>query len=324
MTRTLVHPTHTAEPSAASAPPPRSAAAIPSPTRAARGLVARLAASHVIQFLVLGGAIFAIVPRPSGGGDVHLSRAQLAAMYGAEARRVGAPLDATKQREVDARAIEDEVLYREALRLGLDRGDGIVRQRLIQKALFFAEELGGAARPATEADLRAYFDATRDRWIAPERLRFVHVFASANHLAELEALRPAALATAGDEPPALGEPFPVSRSVSTSRDDLAADLGAPFADAVAALPVSTWSAPLASKLGLHLVKVLAHDEARPQTFAEARDRLKLPYLVDRKQKATEAFLARAFTRYRVDVDGAGITAPRGTGRTAPAQQREED
>jgi hypothetical protein len=45
-------------------------------------------------------------------------------------------------------------LYREALRLGLDVGDPIVRQRLIQKVLFVAEDLGGATRTPREAEPR--------------------------------------------------------------------------------------------------------------------------------------------------------------------------
>jgi peptidyl-prolyl cis-trans isomerase C len=52
------------------------------------------------------------------------------------------------------------VLYREAMRLGLDRDDGLVREHLIQKMLLLAEDLGGASREPTRDEVRAYFDQT--------------------------------------------------------------------------------------------------------------------------------------------------------------------
>jgi peptidyl-prolyl cis-trans isomerase C len=287
--------------------------------------LALAARSHVAHFLALGGLIFALAPRPPSGRDVHLTRGQLAALYGAEARRSGGAVEEARQREIDARAIEDEVLYREALRLGLDRGDGIVRQRLIQKVLFLAEDLAGAARPAGEAELRAYHAATRDRWTMPERVRLVHVFAGPARKDELAALRPQVIAAdPGDAPPALGEAFPLSRSLAASWSELGADYGPAFADAVFALPEGAWSEPIASKFGLHLVKVLEHAAARPQSFAEARDRLKLAYLVERKEKATRDYIARTFPRYRIDIDGEPITSYLPSGRTVPERPRLED
>lgn len=281
----------------------------------------RLARNHVAHFLVLGGVIFAAVPPAPGGHDIHLVRGQLAALHGAEVRRTGRGLDEAKRREIDARAVEDEVLYREALRLGLDRGDGIVRQRLIQKVLFLAEDLAGSARPATDAELRAYHASTQEHWKAPARVRLVHVFAAADHRDALVALRPQVIAAgAGDAPPELGEAFPLERSLDASRAELAADYGAAFADAVTTLPTGTWSEPVASKLGLHLVKVIERRAGRLETFEESRERLKLAYLVARKQKATRDYLGRAFARYQIDIDGDALGAYTPSGREAPERK----
>jgi hypothetical protein len=53
--------------------------------------------------------------------------------------------------------VREEILYREALALGLDRNDEIVRRRMAQKMQFLAEDVA-AAREPTEAELRAWFD----------------------------------------------------------------------------------------------------------------------------------------------------------------------
>lgn len=290
--------------------------------RRALGLAAR---NHVVHFLVLGGAIFGLAPRPESDRDVHLSRGQLAALYGAEARRSGHGLDPGRRSEIDARAVEDEVLYREALRLGLDRGDGIVRQRLIQKVIFLAEDLGGATSQPSEAELRAHYEATRERWQAPARLRFVHVFAAPGRQDTLTALRPRLLGEdTGNAPPELGDAFPLSRSVAAAQAEIAAEYGQAFADRLSAAPLGAWSEPLASRFGTHLVKLIGRDEPRQETFEEARPRLKLAYLVERKESATRHYLAGAFQRYRVDIDGQPVASYQPSARTSPERQPAED
>jgi hypothetical protein len=127
-------------------------------------LATPVARSRLTHFLVIGAALFALAPSPARGRSVHIDPGDLAAQRAEERRRLGvSALSDAEARAVEARAVEDEILYREALRLGLDHGDSIVRRRLVQKVLFLAEDLGGASREPREADLRAYFEATRER-----------------------------------------------------------------------------------------------------------------------------------------------------------------
>src|SRR5262245_41332924 len=112
------------------------------------------ARSRLLQFLVIGGLIFVLAPRPPSRRDIVLDGSALAVLEQAQAQRLGKPvLDADEVREVRTRAVEDEIVYREALRLGLDRDDNVVRQRLIQKVLFLAEDLAGASRAPTDDEL---------------------------------------------------------------------------------------------------------------------------------------------------------------------------
>src|SRR5262245_13059995 len=118
-----------------------------------------LCQARLVQFLVLGGVLFALAPAPRSAQEIQLTDSQLQGMQAARIRQLGATAFSESDRvAVIARAIEDEVLYREALRLGLDRDDGVVRQRLIQKLLFLAEEMDGAGQPLDEAGLRACYE----------------------------------------------------------------------------------------------------------------------------------------------------------------------
>jgi hypothetical protein len=278
-----------------------------------RSILARAAKSRALHFLVLGGALYALTPKRDDPYKVAIASRELDALHAAQASRAGVPLSKREIDEVDERAIEDAVLYREALRYGLDRGDNVVRQHLVQKMLLLAEDMAGATRAPTDEDLRAYYAATQARWTRGEKVHFVHVFA-ARHDA-IAALAPVARASR-ETPPMVGDAFPSSRDVTATREGVLAVYGDPFAQAVFAQEQDAWGDPIESKFGWHLVKVLGREAGRPASFEEVRGELALEWAVDRRHKAIAAFLTRAFERYEVTVDGARQPPRRLTQRLA--------
>jgi hypothetical protein len=256
-----------------------------------------LARHRLVQFAVLGGALFAIAPRTRAAERIEITSDRLSALRAAEATRPsarGPSLD--RDHAVDQRAIEDEILYREGVRLGLDKGDGIVRQRVVQKVLFLAEEMAGASRPADEGELRAFFEHNRARWAMPERHRFTQVF---RH--ERGALAAWSEGPKTTDPP-LGEPSPVPVEMDADREHVAQALGADFADALGQLPIAAWAGPLRSAYGWHLVRVLDRRAGRPAELQEVHASVVEAFSVHRRQEATAAFLKGALTRYQVTVD----------------------
>jgi hypothetical protein len=311
---------HAAEPASVDA----AAGVVAHPARPApaRRLLIGLVRSRLVHFVVLGGIVFWLAPRPHGGrGDIVIDGATLRALEGAQTQRLGtAHLTADEERQVRARAVEDEILYREALRLGLDQDDNVVRQRLVQKVLFLAEDLAGVSRPPTEAELRGFFEATRSQWTRPARVRFIHVYAGPDDRERLSALRDRATILETESPgtpPALGDAFPLPRAVAATRDELGGQYGPAFADAVLGLALGVWSEPIGSKFGWHLVKVLERTEGGPADFEDVRQRLPLLYLVARKKQAAQDFLRRAAARYRITVDGAPVGEVAPSDRMAP-------
>ena len=263
--------------------------------------------SRVLHFAVLGGVLFALAP-PVHENTVRFERDTLEALQVAYARQRRLPrLTAAQQREVVMRAVEDEILYREALRLGLDRDDQVVRQRLIQKVSFLAEDLAGASAPVTEAALQQYFREHAEEWREPARTGWVHVFAPLDRRDALAALRDPLIATddtADETPPALGFPFPLPRRVAPTPNAVISDrYGAGFVHALQGARLRRWSQPLRSKFGWHLVKVLQRSEAEPARLGDVREQVESAYLRARKHRALAAFLAQATTRYQIEVEG---------------------
>jgi hypothetical protein len=274
---------------------------------AVRRIGIRLLRDRLVHFAAAGGLLFALAPAVDRT-HVSLSGGHLQSLHAAQAKRLGVPeLSEERAAEVDRRALEDEVLYREAMRLGIDRDDGLVREHLIQRMLLLAEDLGGASREPTRAEVRAYFDPTPERWQKDERVHLVHVFATRQPLAAslADAVRAADTAHP-DAAPAVGEAFARGRDVRGSREDFAASYGEPFAVAVFALRPGEWSPPLESRFGWHLVKVVQHTPGAPASFDEVYDRVRLEYAIVHRHEAIAHFLEQAFKRYHVDIDGAPV------------------
>lgn len=123
----------------------------------------------LVHFLVAGFVLFVALTWSSGGAVDPASRvidvdretqAQLSLQF---ERTMGrAPTDAELDGAIE-RYVRDEVLYREAIRLGLDQGDAVVRRRLVSKMDLSASAAAEAAEPTDEA-LRTFYNANRDRY----------------------------------------------------------------------------------------------------------------------------------------------------------------
>lgn len=266
----------------------------------------RLLTHRLVQFGLVAGALFAIAPGARAPSRIELERQGLDELHGAAAVKAGRiVLSGEDAKAVERRAIEDEILYREGLRLGLDENDGVVRNRVIQKTLFLAEELSDASRSATDAELRAYFEAHASELEKPSRVRFQHVFA---HAADALPARPADDQGTLGHPLALGEPSPIPAEMIGDERALIDAFGPEAGRAVLGLPEGKWEGPIASPFGVHYVKVIGRDGARAARFEDVRPRVIERLSLERRERAVADFLSKAFTRYQVSVDGQRIGA----------------
>jgi hypothetical protein len=209
--------------------------------------------------------------------------------------------------------VREEVLYREALALGLDRDDLIVRRRLVQKmetlALEGTPELG-------DAELMEYFLGHRGEYRLPETVSFTHVFFSAavrgldapvvarGLLRELGGGGPSDMLGLGDAPPT---PSPVT---GWTRGQVEDRFGSGFAAALFEVPSSAWAGPLESAYGHHLVFVSEHTEARLAEFAEVSGRVAADVDAERRLGALNHLYQQVRGHYEVVVDQGAPTEQR--------------
>jgi hypothetical protein len=262
--------------------------------------------------LGLGTVLFllhrAVAPPPSR--EIVVSAAMVEALRQDHTRRLGVRPSPDEERALIARFVGDEVLYREALRLGLDRGDVIVRRRLVQKMEFLAEEDVPAAEPS-DADLARQLAAHPARYDQPARVSLRHVFAgSQRHGTEAESLA-RAWRTAlehGADPLALGDPFLRGHELmAQSERELGAIFGAEFAARVVDAPVDRWVGPLRSSYGFHVVRLFARTPARTPAIDDIREVLRSDWLEEQRAAGRQAAVEALRRGYVVRVEG--VAAP---------------
>ncbi len=235
----------------------------------------------LFHFLVLGVAIFALnaavndePPAPDKPVIAVSTQdaAWLAEQFAATWRR---PPTAEELGGLMDEFVREEIYVREALLLGLDQGDAIVRRRLRQK-MEFLTEAGAAAASPTEEVLRAHFAENASKFERAPHLAFTQVMVPAGPEGTVEALR--AALDAGVSPDSLGERtlLPVGMALSPQQA-VDGTFGAGFFESLRAMPQSTWSGPVMSGYGSHLVRLDAFEEGVLPPFEELREAVELDW-----------------------------------------------
>jgi peptidyl-prolyl cis-trans isomerase C len=260
--------------------------------------MSRLLREPLLHFMVLGAALFAgyAVLKPGGGGasshEIALTfdeLAQLERLFEAQWQRPPTPEEFSAMVE---NKVRQEVLYREALAMGLDKNDEIVRRRMAQKMQFLAEDVATAHEPSGE-ELRAWYAKHSDKFALPSRVGFRHLYFSPDlrgARARDDAVRALAeLAGQPEDTPlaaSLADPFMFQDYYADRTSEaLAKDFGPQFAVAIPKLTPGSWQGPIESGYGWHLVFVDSVVPGRIPAFEEVERDVKTAWLGDQKERA---------------------------------------
>src|SRR5262245_25742564 len=117
----------------------------------------RLLREPLLHFLLIGAALFAVfhfrrTERDSAPSskEIRLSLdelSQLAMQFQSQWKREPTVQELNQLVE---NKVQEEILYREGLAMGLDKEDEIVKRRMMQKMQFLAEDVATAREPTTD------------------------------------------------------------------------------------------------------------------------------------------------------------------------------
>ena len=205
--------------------------------------------------------------------------------------------------------VREEVLYREGLALGLDRGDPIVRRRVAQKMRYLADDL--ADDTPDDAELQAWLEAHPEDYTIEARYTLRQAFFDpVGHGDAIEAViddARARLASDGEIDVGDATLLPATLADASS-GEVVRTFGADFAATLADLPVGEWVGPVRSGYGLHLVRLDAREPARQPALDEVRAAVERDLLNARREDANDAVFEALRKNYVVQMEPGPGTA----------------
>lgn len=258
----------------------------------------------LLHFL-LGAALifgyFALLGSDEPADSVTLSAADSARLNAQFAAQFARPPTRAEQQGLVEEEVYHQLMVREALRLGLDRGDRVIDQRLIQKMEFLRDD---ALTAPSERDLQKWLDAHPARYRGAGRSDFAQIYLGQGS-SEAQAQMALARLNAG-EANAASLAAPISLPATMTGADNAAVariFGESFAAQLAQQPTGRWAGPLRSGFGWHLVRVTRRTAGPAPKVGDLRQRLTNDWLAAQKQEARAKQIAALRRQYRVEVAG---------------------
>ena len=224
--------------------------------------------------------------------------------------------------------VREEVLHREALALGLDEDDYVIRRRLVQKLEFITEGFAEASTEADEAALQRYFDAHKADYYVEPYVTFTHVFFETEHRPreEARALTEQKLrelnrkSTPFSDAPKHGDRFLYHVNyVERTPEYVASHFGPPMAKAVFELEPNdlVWRGPFDSPYGVHLVLLITNEPGREPELSEIEGRVREDWRRAMIRERTEEAISDIIESYDVRVVYEPSPAVRAQTESAP-------
>ena len=272
-------------------------------------MLSRLWREPLLHFLLIGAALFLYYGVVAEGGReappkrVIVSSGQvtqLAANF--ERSRMRQPTQEELDLMVESH-VREEIFYREAMAMGLDQDDPMVRRRMRMKLEFMLEDLAG--QDASDEVLTEFLNQHPERFRDEAQATFRQVFLNPELRPNVEGDARQLLSSLNDggDPEALGDPTMASRTYEmTSQSVVARDFGDEFARELFSLPAGDWAGPLYSPFGVHLVRIDARIEARLPELAEIRSEVLREYLTDKREQQKNLAYERLREGYEVTVE----------------------
>lgn len=273
--------------------------------------VGNLLREPLVQFLLIGTGLFLLhnwlkPPRLASHDDLVVSEAEVINLATSFQRVWQRPPTSTELQGLIDDYIREEVLVREALALGLDRNDTIVRRRLRQKVEFLIEDEGDTSTPG-KRELEKYFHKHADTYRSDSRLSFRQIFLDPiRQGSQLEITVERLLALLNQpgyskDPSLLGDSLSLldRHLIDVPQSEVVRLFGSEFAEQLLDQMPGGWRGPLKSAYGIHLVQVERIVPGELPSLAQVQQQVERDWREDRRKKLKEDGINRLVAKYSI-------------------------
>jgi hypothetical protein len=263
----------------------------------------------LVHFLVIGAVLFIIFGMVNDGGlrdldnQVVVSAGRIEQLESIFAKTWQRPPSANERKGLIDDFVLEEIYYRQAVEMGIDRDDTVIRRRLRQKLEFLTDDMAAVIKP-TDDDLAAYLASNADTFVRDTNYTFDQVYINPEqpgmaldaHVAELLLALKEGDSGAGD-----GGLLPFHYEAASSRV-VDGSFGLGFSQKLDGLKVGEWQGPVESGLGLHLVLLESRVAGTLPELAEIRSDVEREWANDKRLETRRLINDQLVTEYEVVID----------------------
>jgi PPIC-type PPIASE domain len=275
----------------------------------------------IVHFFLIGGLIYILVlfinphPYDKEQKQIVINKAVLKNLISTTSKtilsdaKIDAIIDNLDEKKIARLTndyVEDEALYQEALRMGLDKNDFLIKRRLIQKLRFLIEDLNTQTINPTQAQLLVYYNKHKSDYAIPPSISFAHVYFNLDKrgqniqdIASMTLKQLNQSQSSIEKARSLGDIFPMKSSYGDAKiDEVTAHFGNTFSKQLFTLfPQQKWQGPLKSPYGYHLVKIINIKQSRELKFFEVREKINARYIDEQLKKRNEQLTQKIVKQY---------------------------
>jgi hypothetical protein len=273
----------------------------------------KLLKDPLFHFLLIGALLFLVFELIKSPGEIQennivITGGDIQALQANFARTWQRPPTENELNGLIEDKVRDEIAYREAVAMGLDQDDAMIRRRLRMKMELLVEDVAGLS-PPTDEDLEAYLEEHRDSFRQQPQLSFMHVFLNSDKrgasveddsrdmLTQLIAKGPGADPESYSDPNMLPKELPLYYI-----NDIGRLFGVEFSRQILEVEPGKWTGPVWSSYGLHLVYVRERIEGRDPALDEVREEVKREWSARRRREFKEETYKKLRERYTIIIE----------------------
>ena len=267
----------------------------------------------LLHFLLIGVSIFLLYSLQNEGYDndnnqIVITKGSIDRLISLWEKKRQRPPTQTELKGMIEQQIHEEVMYREALTMGLDKNDAIVRKRLAQKVEFISSDIAAMAEPSDE-ELKRFLNTHHKKFEIPASLSFEHIYFNPDKRnAQTE---PDALMLLGElklsdvtvETHTAGDSFMMGQQYDEITEyGVSRIFGQDFAAELLTLDVGNWQGPVRSGYGTHLIRISSKTPAQAVKLNTVRDKVRDEWQAEQRQSMNKIFYESLRQRYDIVIE----------------------
>ena len=272
--------------------------------------MSRLLREPLLHFLLIGAGLFVLFSFVNPGDEIREADDQIIVSEGRIAQ-LSSIFEKTWQRPPSKKELEgliddfilEEIYYRQAIEMGIDRDDTIIRRRLRQKVEFLTDDAASLVQPE-EAELESFLAESADRFRKDSTYTFRQVYISPDkHGDGLDAHIEAQLEALRDGEDVIGDSGLIDPAFKDeSARGVDSTFGRNFSDELDKLELGKWLGPVRSGLGFHLIKLDARNPGEVPALADVRIAVEREWANEKRIETRKAVNEKLRAEYEIVIE----------------------